>query len=93
MDDDDVVNKFIYSNKVVYYPVPLKDGTFNYEYAIRIIGCPINNVYFKNLVKQVEELFTIHMSGKTMTESVKRKMTNTIKFLYNFRENTTSNEK
>jgi hypothetical protein len=86
--EEDVINNFIYDNKVAYYPVPLKDGVFTYEYAIRIIPNSINNVYFKNIAKVVEEVFKVHMNGNQIEESVNKKMSNTIKFLSNFRENT-----
>lgn len=88
--EEKIINSFIYDNRIAYYPVPLKGGTYTYEYAIRIIPKSINNVYFKNLAKVVEEVFNVHMNGKSISEPVKRKMTNTIKFLDYFRENTTT---
>lgn len=82
---EDVIYELIYANKVVYYPVPLKDGTQSFEHTIRIIGSSLNNVAFRNLAKGIERIFTHHMNGKPITESVIRKQNNTIKFLEYFR--------
>jgi hypothetical protein len=90
--DEKVIDALIYDNTIAYYPVPLKDGIFSYEYAIRTIPKTINNVYFKNLSKGVEENFNRHMNGKPLTESVKRKLTNTIKFYDYFRNNSVREE-
>lgn len=91
---DEIIYDLLYKNKIVYYAVPLKDGSTSYEHTIRIIGSRLNNVAFRNLSKGVERLFTHHMSGKPLTESVIRKMNNTIKFLDYFRtEEETKNEK
>jgi len=87
---EEVIFRFIHDNKVAYYPVPLKDGTFTNEYTIRIFPHSVNNVHFKNLAKGIEEVFNIHMNGKPIEDLVKKKMTNTIKFVDYFRENTTT---
>ena len=87
--EKDVIKRFIYENKVAYYQVPLKDGIFTYECTIRIFPHSINNVHFENLAKGIEEVFNIHMKGNKIEESVKKKMTNTIKFLNYFIENNT----
>jgi hypothetical protein len=89
--NEDVINELIYAKKIVYYPVPLKDGTHCYEHTIRLIGGRLNNVAFMNLAKRIERSFTQHMKGKPLSESVIRKQNNTIKFLDYFR--TEDNEK
>lgn len=83
--EEGVITELIYSNKVVYYPVPLKNGTRVYEHTIRIIGSKLNNVAFRNLAKGIERIFTHHMNGKPLTESVLKKQNNTIEFLKYFR--------
>lgn len=83
--EEDVIYDMIYANKVVYYPVPLKDGTQSFEHTIRIIGGSLNNVAFRNFAKEIERIFTHHMNGKSITESVIRKQNNTLKFLDYFR--------
>jgi len=83
--EENAINELINENKVVYYPVPLKDGTQSFEYTVRIIGGSLNNMAFKNLAKGIERIFTLHMNGKPITESVIRKQNNTIKFLDYFR--------
>ncbi len=80
-----IIYNLINSNKIVYYAVPHKDGTSSYEHTIRIISSNLTNVAFSNLSKIVERLFTDHMNGKPITDSVKRKMFNTTKFLEFFR--------
>ncbi len=81
------VDELIYSNRIVYYPVPFKDGTSSYEYALRTIPRTINNVYFKNLAKSIVEVFERHTNGKPLPDSVRQKLTNTIKFYDYFRQN------
>ncbi len=84
--DPSVITKCIDTNIASYYSVPLKDDKYADELAIRTIQCSINNTYFTNLSKTFEEIFMIHMNGKPMNESAKRKLVNTIKFLSCFRE-------
>lgn len=86
--DDKIINDLIYANQLVYYPVPLKDGSANYEFVIRTINKTINDVFLKNLAKGAEEMFHRHMNGEPLPESVRRKLTNTIKFYNYFRGNT-----
>jgi hypothetical protein len=85
--DDKIINDLIYANELVYYPIPLKDGSANYEFVIRTVNKTINDVFLKNPAKGAEEMFHRHMNDQQLSESVRRKLTNTIKFYDYFREN------
>jgi hypothetical protein len=88
MAGDELITELIYGKQLVYYPVPFNDGSFSYEFALRTINRTINDVYLKNLAKGMEEMFQRHTGGKPLSESVRRKLTNTIKFYDYFRTNT-----
>jgi hypothetical protein len=83
--DELVIIDLIENGKIVYYPVPKKDGTNIYEHTISIIDYNINNVAFRNLAKGIESLFTHHMKDNPIDDSVRKKMFNTIKFLVSFK--------
>ncbi len=53
----------------------------------------LNQLAFRNFAKDIERLFTHHMNGKPLTESVIKKMNNTIKFLEFFVSSKSENEK
>lgn len=80
-----VIYDLLSTSKIVYYAVPNKDGTRRYEHTIRIITGNLNNLAFRNFSKNVERVFSQHMNGKPLTDSVKQKMFNTIKFLEFFK--------
>jgi hypothetical protein len=78
---EQTVTNLIYNYRLIYYPVPFKDGTQSYQHAFRHISQAINNVHFRNLAMTYEKTFNRHMNGKEIAPSAKRKLFNTIKFL------------
>lgn len=75
------ISDLIYSHRLLYYPVPFKDGGQSYQLAIRTISGSLNNVGFLNISKGIERTFNRHMNGRELAPGVKRKLFNTIKFL------------
>ncbi|RYD52373.1 MAG: hypothetical protein EOP52_09425 [Sphingobacteriales bacterium] len=70
---------------IAFYPVPFKDGTREYRHCLRIIRSHLNNVFFRNMAKDIERIFASHLKGKPMPVAVKRKLQNTLDFLAHFR--------
>lgn len=84
--EDKTINDLIYDQKICLYKIPFKDGTYSYEHVFRPIEGEHNDVSFRNSANGVKRLFTDHMNGKELPDSVKLKMNNTIDFLEYFRE-------
>jgi hypothetical protein len=82
---DALINKLIYAQKLCYYKVPFKSGN-SYEHVFRPVHGDHNDVSFRNSAKGIERLFTSHTKATVLTDSVLRKMNNTIDFLSFFRE-------
>ena len=83
--EDALINKLIYAQKLCYYKVPFKTGN-SYEHVFRPVHGDHNDVSFRNSAKGIKRLFTSHTKATTLTDSVLRKMNNTIDFLSFFRE-------
>ena len=84
--EDSTINNLIYEQKICLYKIPFKNGTFSYEHVFRPLKGEHNDVSFRNSANGIKRLFTDHMKGKELPESVKLKMNNTIDFLEYFRE-------
>ncbi len=84
--EDKQINDLIYDQKLCYYKIPFKDGTFSYEHVFRPIFGEHNDVSFRNSAKDIKRLFRTHTKDKAINESVTLKMNNTIDFLEYFRE-------
>lgn len=84
--EDKTINDLIYDQKICLYKIPYRDGTYSYEHVFRPIIGEHNDVSFRNSANGIKRLFTDHMNGKELPDSVKLKMNNTIDFLEYFRE-------
>jgi hypothetical protein len=78
---EQTVNTLIYNYRLIYYPVPFKDGSQSYEHAFRHISQAINNVHLRNLAMTYTKTFNRHMNGNELPPGAKHKLFNTIKFL------------
>lgn len=81
-----IINALIYDQKICLYKVPFRDGAFSYEHVFRPIKGEHNDVSFRNSANGIKRLFTDHMNGKLISDSVKLKMNNTIDFIEYFRQ-------
>jgi hypothetical protein len=88
---EEVIIDLIRENKLVYYAVPNKDGTVHYEHVVSVINGKINDVLFRNMAIRLEQVFKLHMNGKPLPDSVRRKLNNTIKFFEFFKDNVDNN--
>jgi hypothetical protein len=81
---EELIEALTQEHKIIQYPVPLKTGETSNEYAVCIMGGSINQETFDNLAPQIANLFTQHMNGQAIAESVQVKMDNTLAFLHSF---------
>ena len=82
---DKLINELIYSQKLCYYKVPFKTNN-SYEHVFRPVQGDHNDVSFRNSAQGIKRLFTYHTKAKELSDSVIRKMNNTIDFLSYFRK-------
>ena len=81
--DVNFVSNLIYDQKICYYKIPSKNGSY-YGHAFTPTIGTYNEVSFRNAAKEIESHFT-HRGEIELSPSVKTKLNNTLDFLSHFR--------
>lgn len=82
------LNTLIAENKAILYSIPLKNGQYSDEYAIRTIHAEVNDVCFNNLSHTWELTFLRHNRDQTIDDTARKKFNNTIAYLDHYRKHT-----
>jgi hypothetical protein len=70
------IDNLITSGKLLSYPVPFKNGVVSNELTVKMIGPKRDNIN----VNDVENLFTKQINCNAITDSIQRKIDNTVQY-------------